>query len=100
MPVQSIECLLTQAQMKRYLAGAEFSDELLVPLERHLKVCPDCMAEANRQREALGGAPINVAHAVVAGQTKSTPLSKIKALFVEHFKLVWPWQRGVTAEAR
>lgn len=81
MPVQSIECLLTQAQIKRYLAGAEFSDELLAPLEIHLKACPDCMAEANRQRELLGGAPLEVAHAIVSGGSKPSPFSKLKGLF-------------------
>lgn len=81
MPVQSIECLLTQAQIKRYLAGAEFSDELLAPLEIHLKACPDCMAEANRQRELLGGAPLEVVHAVVASNGKTNPISKLKGLF-------------------
>ena len=80
MPVQSIECQLTQAQVKRYLAGADFPDEIVAAVERHLKACPDCMAEANRQRESLGGAPAEIAQAVVAQNVKSSPLDKIKAL--------------------
>lgn len=79
MPVQSIECLLTQAQVKRYLAGADFPDELLVPLEKHLKACPDCMAEANRQREALGGAP-GEASAGVEPRPKSTLFQRLRKI--------------------
>lgn len=81
MQVQSIECQLTQAQVKRYLAGADFPDEVVAAVERHLKACPDCMAEANRQRESLGGAPAEIAQAVVAPTSKPSPLNPIKALF-------------------
>ena len=80
MPVQSIECTLTQAQMKRYLAGADCPEEILVALERHLKVCPDCMEAASSQRQALGGAPITSAQAVVSAPAPTSPLGKVKAL--------------------
>jgi hypothetical protein len=82
MPVQSIECLLTQAQMKRYLGGAELPDESLQSLERHLKACPDCMEAANMQREALGGAPAAPATAVVAA-TNTGPASKLMGFFAK-----------------
>lgn len=82
MSVKSIECQLIQAQMKRYLAGTDFPDELLDQLERHLKACPDCQAEAHRQREALGGAPAEIAQAVVAAQQKKSFLDRLKSKIV------------------
>lgn len=80
MPVQSLECTLTQAQMKRYLAGADYPEEILVALERHLKVCPDCLEAASVQRQALGGAPISTTQAVVSAAASASPLDKVKAL--------------------
>jgi hypothetical protein len=59
MSVQNVECQLTQAQLKRYLAGDEFPAELVESLERHLRSCEDCLAEAHKLREALGGGPLN-----------------------------------------
>lgn len=81
MPVQSIECQLTQAQVKRYLAGADFPEAMLARIEIHLKACPDCMAEANRQRETLGGSSTEVVQAVVETPVQPSPLDRIKALF-------------------
>lgn len=80
MPVQSIECQLTQAQVKRYLAGADFPDEIISAVERHLKACPDCMARANSQRESLGGAPADIAQAVVEAQPKPKKLAGLAQL--------------------
>lgn len=59
MSVQNVECQLTQAQLKRYLAGDEFPGELVASIERHLRSCEDCLAEAHKLREALGGGPLN-----------------------------------------
>ena len=53
MQVQNIECQLAQAQMRRFLTGEAMPDELVDDLEGHLKACPECMADANRQRGAL-----------------------------------------------
>lgn len=53
MQVQNIECQLAQAQMRRFLTGEAMPDELVDDLEGHLKACPECMADANRQRSAL-----------------------------------------------
>lgn len=81
MPVQTIECQLTQAQMKRYLAGADFPEAIVAALERHLKACPECMEEANKQRLALGGAPVEIAHAVVEESAPKGLAGKAKGLF-------------------
>lgn len=95
--MQSIECLLTQAQVKRYLAGAEFSDDLLLSIERHLKACPDCMAEASRQREALGGGAGETL-AAVEPVAKTSLIAKVKTAFaprvVEEPLLANPGQSG------
>ncbi|MCH7904271.1 MAG: hypothetical protein IH944_06845 [Armatimonadetes bacterium] len=53
MQVQNIECQLAKAQMRRFLTGEAMPDELVSDLEGHLKACPECMADANRQRGAL-----------------------------------------------
>ncbi|MBS1713667.1 MAG: hypothetical protein JST30_04950 [Armatimonadetes bacterium] len=82
MSVQSIECQLIQAQMKRYLAGVDFPDELLDQMERHLKACSECKAEANKQREALGGAPAEIAQAVVVAKEKRGLVERLKAKIV------------------
>ena len=55
MQVKNIECQIAQAQMRRYLTGEEMPQELVGDLEAHLKNCPDCMAQAQHQRESLSG---------------------------------------------
>lgn len=60
MSVPRVECHLARAQLKRYIAGATLPDEILAELERHLHACPDCLAEAQRMKEALmAGRPLD-----------------------------------------
>lgn len=53
MQVQNVECHLAQAQLKRFLAGEELPEDLLVDLEHHVSNCPDCRHAAERS----GGVP-------------------------------------------
>ncbi|MCW5937253.1 MAG: hypothetical protein KIT11_08105 [Fimbriimonadaceae bacterium] len=46
MPVLSIECELTKAQLKRHLSGEKLPEVLLQDLEKHLKACPECLQYA------------------------------------------------------
>lgn len=55
MQVKNIECQIAQAQMRRYLTGEEMPQALVSDLEAHLKNCPECMAQAQSQRESLSG---------------------------------------------
>ncbi|MCW5940450.1 MAG: zf-HC2 domain-containing protein [Fimbriimonadaceae bacterium] len=71
MQVQSLECQLTQAQLKRYLAGQPMPEELLDQLERHLQSCPDCLGEAKRMRGQMGGGE------AVADESKSSPMAAV-----------------------
>jgi len=60
MSVPRVECHLARAQLKRYIGGATLPDEILAELERHLHACPDCLAEAQRMKEALmAGRPVD-----------------------------------------
>lgn len=53
MPVQNIECKLTQGQIGRYLAGENLPEATLFELERHLAECAECRKEVDRQRRDL-----------------------------------------------
>jgi hypothetical protein len=71
MQVQSLECQLTQAQLKRYLAGQPMPEELLDQLERHLQSCPDCLGEAKKMRSQMGGG------VAAAEESKPSPMAAV-----------------------
>ncbi|MBS1707977.1 MAG: hypothetical protein JSS65_04565 [Armatimonadetes bacterium] len=51
--VVSLECQLAQVQMKRFLNGDNIPEELLKELEAHLRACPDCLAIAKGEKQAV-----------------------------------------------
>lgn len=54
MKTASLECQIAREQLKRYLGGSKLSPELVRGLERHLAICPDCLASARQGRKPEG----------------------------------------------
>ncbi|MBX3097005.1 MAG: hypothetical protein KF812_09090 [Fimbriimonadaceae bacterium] len=92
MSVPNVECHLARAQMKRYIGGASLPDEVLGELERHLHACPECLAEAQRMKEALlAGNDINT-----PAPTPASPVERIKSVLAG-FADKLPGQKPVAA---
>lgn len=71
MSVKSLECQLAQAQLGRYVAGDNISDEALAQLEAHIARCLDCKEAAAKRREVLAGVTPTATAVIQAPSTKS-----------------------------
>ncbi|HTQ10479.1 MAG TPA: zf-HC2 domain-containing protein [Fimbriimonadaceae bacterium] len=55
MQLQNFECQIAKAQIGRFVAGDQLSEEALSQLEAHIAKCPDCQRSLAERREALQG---------------------------------------------